>query len=60
MCNAGKLDRIIRVALGASIITWGVLNNNWMGAIGAIPLLTGAFGWCPLYSLIGINTGCKK
>jgi hypothetical protein len=27
--------------------------------IGLIPLLTAIIGWCPLYSIFGINT-CKR
>jgi len=31
------------------------------GYLGFIPLLTGAFGTCPLYSLLGVNTcGVKR
>ena len=57
--NEGTLDRAIRVILGITLITWGVMNQNWLGAIGAVPLLTGLLGWCPLYSMLGINSACK-
>jgi hypothetical protein len=60
MCNIGKVDRIIRVVIGVLIIAWGLMNNNWLGAIGLIPLGTALVGWCPLYAIFGINTGCKK
>lgn len=60
MCNEGKIDRIIRVVLGVVIIAWGVMNNNWLGAIGLIPLGTALIGFCPLYAILKINTGCKK
>ena len=60
MCNEGKIDRIIRVILGVAIIAWGVMANNWLGAIGLIPLGTAAIGFCPLYAILKINTGCKK
>ncbi|MBN2722346.1 MAG: DUF2892 domain-containing protein [Campylobacterales bacterium] len=59
MCNIGKVDKIIRLVLGAVIIFWGVMNNSWFGAIGLIPLGTALMGWCPLYSIFGINTGCQ-
>ncbi|WP_353661625.1 DUF2892 domain-containing protein [Hydrogenimonas sp. SS33] len=59
MCNEGKADRIVRVVLGFVIIGWGVVAHNWWGAVGLVPLLTGAIGFCPLYLPLGINTGCK-
>ncbi|MDQ7068397.1 MAG: DUF2892 domain-containing protein [Sulfurimonas sp.] len=34
--------------------------NYIVAAIGVIPLLTGAVGFCPLYPIFKINTGCKK
>ena len=62
MCvNAGKIDRIIRVVTGLGLIGFGVATQNYIVAgIGAIPLLTGIFGFCPFYPLIKLNTGCKK
>lgn len=60
MCNTGNIDRVIRVVIGLAIIAWGVMSENWLGAIGVVPLLTAAIGFCPLYTLLGINTGCKK
>jgi len=60
MCNEGKMDRIVRVAVGLVIIGWGVASKNWWGAIGLVPLLTGAVGICPLYLPFKIDTGCHK
>lgn len=60
MCNIGKIDRIIRVVIGVLVIVWGLMNNSWLGAIGLIPLVTALVGWCPLYAIFGINTGCNK
>ena len=59
MCNEGTIDRIIRAIIGITVIVWGVMNNNWLGAIGAVPLITALVGWCPLYAILGINSGCK-
>ena len=56
MKNEGNIDRILRVIVGLAIIGWGVYAQNWWGAIGAVPLLTGLIGWCPAYTLLGINT----
>ncbi|WP_300363090.1 DUF2892 domain-containing protein [Hydrogenimonas sp.] len=60
MCNEGKIDRIVRIVLGLAIIGWGVAAQNWWGAVGLVPLVTGAVGICPLYLPLGINTGCHK
>lgn len=54
--NVGGLDRGFRIALGLAIIGVGVYFNSWWGALGAIPLLTGAFRWCPLYLPWGTST----
>lgn len=54
--NIGNLDRIIRIALGLVIIAWGLYAQNWLGAIGLVPLVTGAIRWCPLYAPLKLNT----
>lgn len=58
-CNVGKTDRVIRVIVGAAMIAAGLYYQSWIGAIGLIPLLTAALGWCPLYLPLSIST-CKK
>jgi len=62
MCfNAGKADRIVRVVAGLGLIGFGLFSENYIvAAVGAIPLITGAVGFCPFYPLFKINTGCKK
>ncbi len=59
-CNVGMLDRVVRVVIGLLIIVYGFIAQNWLGAIGAIPLLTGLFSFCPFYPILGLNTGCKR
>lgn len=54
--NVGSADKIIRIVAGVAVIGWGVYAQNWLGAIGIIPLATAAMGWCPLYSVFGIKT----
>ncbi len=56
--NVGKLDRIFRMVLGLSLIAWGYMSQNWLGAIGLIPLFTAFFRWCPAYLPFSIST-CK-
>lgn len=57
--NVGILDRAIRFVLGAGIIAAGYYYQSWWGAIGLIIILSGAVGWCALYSLLNIDTGAK-
>jgi hypothetical protein len=58
--NVGNAERAIRVTAGLFIISlafWGP-QSNW-AFLGALPIITGLAGWCPLYSLLGVST-CKK
>ena len=55
-CNVGKMDQTLRIVTGALIIGAGVYFQNWWGAVGVIPLLTGLFRWCPAYVPFGIKT----
>ncbi|CAM5212812.1 YgaP family membrane protein [Alishewanella longhuensis] len=57
--NVGAIDRIIRVVAGIVLIALAAIGTIGLwGWIGVVPLLTGLFNFCPLYSLLGINT-CK-
>ncbi|MDH4079619.1 MAG: DUF2892 domain-containing protein [Nitrospira sp.] len=61
-CNVGGIERPIRIGAGVLAIAIGLfagLSSTIAGAfvvIGAILLLTGAVGFCPLFTLLGINT----
>jgi len=57
--NVGKIDRIVRIVIGAGMIAAGVFFESWWGAIGIVPIITAAIGWCPAYLPLGIST-CKK
>jgi hypothetical protein len=55
--NEGTVDRVLRVSAGLILI--GLAATNVVGAwgyIGIVPLLTGAIGNCPVYTLLRINT----
>ncbi len=55
--NEGSMDRSVRVILGVGLLSLTFLGPQTLwGLVGAVPLLTGLLGNCPLYSLIGINT----
>ncbi len=55
--NEGKLDRAVRIVLGLALIAMVFIGPQtpW-GWVGIVPLLTGLVGYCPLYSVFGINT----
>jgi len=55
--NTGKVDRIIRVIVGALLVGNVFIGlQTVVGWIGLILIVTGLFGTCPVYSLLGINT----
>jgi hypothetical protein len=60
--NESSIDRYIRVILGIALlvlnftgIVTGTLGWVFVG-IGALALLTGLIGFCPLYALLRIKT----
>jgi hypothetical protein len=55
--NEHTLDRVVRVALGLVLLAMVFVGPRtaW-GWLGLIPLLTGALGSCPIYTLLGIGT----
>ena len=55
--NVGGIDKIARILAGIVLI--GLAATGTVGVwgwIGIVPLATGLMGWCPAYSLIGLNT----
>lgn len=58
--NVGGVDRILRIIAGIALIAWGVATQNWLGAIGIVPLATALIGWCPVYLPFGISTAKKQ
>ncbi|MHB0952681.1 MAG: YgaP family membrane protein [Allorhizobium sp.] len=58
--NVGSADRIVRVILGLAILSlFYFYPNAWWRyytLIGLVPLLTGLFSFCPLYSMLGMST----
>ena len=62
--NEGMIDRGVRLVAGAVLLVVGlVLVKGTIGIVidvlGAILLVTGVVGFCPLYTLFGINTSKK-
>jgi O-antigen ligase len=58
--NIGDTERIIRIVGGLILIALAATGTVGVwGWLGLVPLATGLTGWCPPYSLLGINT-CKN
>ncbi len=57
--NVGTADRAARIIVGLGLIGLAATGTigPW-GWIGVVPVLTGAFRFCPAYTLLGVNT-CK-
>jgi hypothetical protein len=60
--NVGYIDRIARVIIGVALLAFAIpigfppTGWNWIGLIGIVPLVTAVFGYCPLYSVLGLST----
>jgi len=55
--NEHPVERVARVALGVGLIAMAAMGTIGVwGYIGVVPLLTGAVGSCPLYTLFGLST----
>lgn len=59
--NVGSIDRVLRIIIGLALISMVFIGPQtpW-GWIGIVPLLTAFIGYCPAYSLFGMNTCGKK
>ena len=63
MCkNVGGTEKVIRFVLGGGVMvvalvldlpTWGTVT---LSVVGIVALVTGAVGYCPAWSIFGINT----
>ena len=63
--NEGKLDRVIRLIVGAGLAYAAYANSGVaaiiLGVAAAAAVLTGLVGFCGLYALLGLSTcGVKK
>lgn len=55
--NEGSVDRVLRIVAGLALIGLAATGKVGLwGYVGVVPVLTGAIGWCPLYTVLGINT----
>ena len=59
--NVGGADRILRIVVGLVLLGWFFIDQgqgfwHWAKLIGIVPLATGLFSTCPLYSILGLST----
>ena len=56
--NVGSGDRVVRAILGALLLSLVFVGPQtaW-GWLGLVPLATAIAGSCPLYTVLGIDTG---
>ncbi len=60
--NVGSADRIVRVVLGLCIASLGLVlhgHARLFALFAIIPFATAAFSFCPLYTLLALNS-CKR
>lgn len=58
--NMGSTDKIIRYLIALVIGFVGIYFKSWWGLLAIIPLLTALISFCPLYTLVGLNTCTTK
>jgi Protein of unknown function (DUF2892) len=58
--NVGSADRMLRIILGIGLLSLVFIGPQtpW-GWLGLVPLFTGLMRTCPLYSVLGWNSGAK-
>jgi len=55
--NEHPVERVARVVLGGGLVAMAAMGTIGVwGYIGVVPLLTGALGSCPIYTLFGLST----
>lgn len=63
--NLGSIDRSIRLIIAVVLVSLylsGVVTGTWAVAglgVAAIMVLTSLMNYCPIYGLLGVNTGPK-
>lgn len=60
MCNLGKIDRISRFMISIGLFAAAALTPYWwLAIIGLVTVGTAFLKFCPLYTLLGLNSGCE-
>jgi hypothetical protein len=63
--NMGSIDRALRIIVGLILVGLALTGVvGWWGWLGIVPIVTGALGSCPAYSILGVNScgtkSCNK
>jgi len=58
--NVGGIDRIARIVVGLGLVGWAASGGPVWAWIGALPMTTGAIGWCPPYAIFGVSSCAVK
>lgn len=62
ICNVGGIERPIRILLGVLMLGIGAFANLSLRGtaivliVGTVALVTGVIEYCPLWTLLGLNT----
>ena len=57
MKNVGGIDKVLRIVVGLALISMVFIGPQTLwGLVGLVPLITGLFGFCPFYPLLGLNS----
>lgn len=61
MVTEHPIERVLRVLIGLAVLSLVFFGPKtaW-GWLGLVPVITGASGLCPLYTLLGISTCPRK
>jgi len=60
--NEGTVDRVVRALAGvvaliiAGLVGIGSIGGVLLAVVGAVLVVTGAVGFCPLYRVLGVST----
>lgn len=57
--NVGTEDKVARMAIGMVLLSTVLFADGaarWFGLIGLFPLLTALVSYCPLYSMLQVDT----
>ncbi|MDF1556148.1 MAG: DUF2892 domain-containing protein [Deferrisomatales bacterium] len=59
--NEHPVERVVRIVIGLALVSLAFVGPRTLwGWLGILPILTGATGLCPLYTVLGISTCSKK
>ncbi|PHR53642.1 MAG: hypothetical protein COA44_15155 [Arcobacter sp.] len=60
MCNVGKIDKTARIVGAIALLVAAYFTPYWwLGIAGLFVIGTIVFSFCPMYTLLGINTSCE-